>query len=174
VLRPEVVLFEPELPELPELLPLPLEVLLLLEAVDLEPPEEDLLLVEPVLPDDALLSFAEVPLAVEPLLLLPDVEVLDEVLLLADPLPDDVEDLDPLLEVEPLLVDSLLELLSLGVPPVVRLVPLLLLEVPLLLLEAVERPPEVVDRLPEEERPLELEEAERPLAEVFWLDVFFD
>lgn len=175
--------------ELPEVLPFPLEELLLLEAVDLLPLEEDLLRVALGLPDVALLSLAEEPLADEPLVLLPDVDVLDEVLLLAVPRPDDVEDFDPLLEVVPLLVDSLLVLLSLGVPPVERRIALLLFEVeerppeaeerppeveerPL---EAVERPAEVAERLPEEvERPPELEEVDRPLVEVLWLDVFLD
>jgi hypothetical protein len=145
-------------------------VLLLPDAVDLLLPEEDLLREALDLPDVALLSFAEVPLEDEPLELLPDVdEVLDVVLLPVVPLLDDVEDLaPPLFVVVPLLLDSLLVLLSLGVPPVERLVPVLLFDADVRPPDAVERPPE----LEVEERPLDAVERppevlERPLVELF-------
>jgi hypothetical protein len=153
-LRPEDTLLDDEPPEV---LPLPPEELLLFDAVDLVPPEEDPLREAVALPEVVLLSLAEDPREVElPELLPVDDEDLDVVLLLEPPpLLVDAADLDPpLLEVVPLLLDSLLALLSLGVPPVERFVPVLLFEV-------VERPPDADVRLPEPEvveRPLELVE----------------
>lgn len=114
--------------ERPDVLPLPVEVLLLPEAADLLPPDEEELREELVLPEVALLSFAEVPLAPVVPLVLADVEVLEDVDLFAVPLPEDAGDFVALLEVVLLPADSLLELLSLGVPPVERFAALLLLD----------------------------------------------
>ncbi|MCU7548063.1 hypothetical protein OCK74_03005 [Chitinophagaceae bacterium LB-8] len=177
-LRPEEVLLEVELleDELPGIFPFPVEEPLMFEADVLLPLDEALLLEEPALPAIVLLSFEEAPLADEPLELRPDVEeVFDVMFLLVLPLFDDAKDLVPSFELVPLLVDSLLVLFSLGVPPVVRLVPVLLFEVVVRPLDAAERPPEVELEV----RPLELPERalelpERPIEELLELDVFVD
>jgi hypothetical protein len=143
--EPELFIVEVLVVERPEVPPLLFELLLLPAAVDLLPPEEDLLREALLLPAVVLLSVAEEPLEPELLPLLPDdVEDLEEVLPLVVPLPEDAVDLDAVLEAVPLFEDSLLELFSLGVPPVERFVAVLLFEA-----------------------------VEPPLPEVFWLEVFF-